>query len=131
MVGNKADLEEERRITKEEGLKYKEEQNLDLFMETSAKTGLNIKNVLIEAAKILYKDSLDYMPVKKQEKKSMDVVDKKKVLYFNDLYYEIQIKKSKNDESLIISVKPEDCDSEKFYESKFIIDAIFKNIHML
>ena len=60
LVGNKADLEEERKVSKEEGEKYKEEQNLDLFMETSAKTGYNDKNVLIEAAKILYKDYLNF-----------------------------------------------------------------------
>ena len=60
LVGNKADLEEERKVSKEEGEKYKEDQNLDLFMETSAKTGYNAKNVLIEAAKILYKDYLNF-----------------------------------------------------------------------
>ena len=53
LVGNKADLEEDRKISKEEGEKYKEAQHLDLFMETSAKTGHNARNVLVEAAKIL------------------------------------------------------------------------------
>jgi len=71
LVGNKADLEDQRKITKEEGEKYKEEQNLDLFMETSAKTGYNAKNVLVEAAKILYKDYLNL------EKKSGENKDKK------------------------------------------------------
>ena len=60
LVGNKADLEEQRKISKEEGEKYKESQNLDLFMETSAKTGYNAKNVLIEAAKVLFKDYLNF-----------------------------------------------------------------------
>ncbi len=32
------------------------EQNLDLFMETSAKTGYNTKDILIEAAKLLYRE---------------------------------------------------------------------------
>ena len=59
LVGNKADLEEARKITRDEGEKYKIDQNLDLFMETSAKTGFNAKNVLIEAAKILYKDFMN------------------------------------------------------------------------
>ncbi len=57
-MGNKADLEEERKVTREEGEKYKLDYNLDLFMETSAKTGQNARNVLIEAAKILYNDYL-------------------------------------------------------------------------
>ena len=60
LVGNKADLEEDRKIQKEEGEKYKEDQHLDLFMETSAKTGHNARNVLVEAAKILYKDYLKF-----------------------------------------------------------------------
>ena len=60
LVGNKSDLEEDRKVNKEEGEKYKEDQHLDLFMETSAKTGLNARNVLVEAAKILYKDFLKF-----------------------------------------------------------------------
>ena len=60
LVGNKADLEDDRKVTKEEGEKYKLDQHLDLFMETSAKTGQNARNVLIEAAKILYNDYLKF-----------------------------------------------------------------------
>ena len=60
LVGNKADLEEDRKVTKEEGEKYKMDQHLDLFMETSAKTGQNARNVLVEAAKILYNDFLKF-----------------------------------------------------------------------
>ena len=58
LVGNKSDLEQERQVSKEEAEKFKEEKNLDVFMETSAKTGENARNVLLEAAKILYKDYL-------------------------------------------------------------------------
>ena len=58
LVGNKADLESERKVSKEEGEKYKLDNNLDFFMETSAKTGKNARNVLIEASKILYNDYL-------------------------------------------------------------------------
>ena len=36
------------------------DNNLDLFIETSAKNGYNAKNVFIEAAKILYRDYLKY-----------------------------------------------------------------------
>ena len=61
LVGNKSDLEEERKVSKEEGIKYKNEQGLDMFMETSAKTGYNARNVLIEAAKMLYSDYLKYL----------------------------------------------------------------------
>ena len=58
LVGNKADLENERKVAREEGEKYKLDNNLDFFMETSAKTGKNARNVLIEASKILYNDYL-------------------------------------------------------------------------
>ena len=67
LVGNKSDLEEERKVTKEEGLKFKNDQGLDLFMETSAKTGYNARNVLIEAAKMLYADYLKYIEANPQE----------------------------------------------------------------
>ncbi len=59
LVGNKSDLEDKRVITKEEGEKFKEEKNLDKFIETSAKTGENAQEVLLEAAKLLYKDYIE------------------------------------------------------------------------
>ena len=66
LVGNKSDLEEQRKVTKEEGLKFKTDQGLDMFMETSAKTGYNARNVLIESAKILYADYLKYVEANPQ-----------------------------------------------------------------
>jgi len=36
-----------RKVNIEEGEKYKHDMNLDLFMEASAKTGFNAKNVNI------------------------------------------------------------------------------------
>ena len=73
LVGNKADLEEDRKVSKEEGEKYKEDQHLDLFLETSAKTGHNARNVLVEADKILYKDYLKF------DENNKDEEDKKKI----------------------------------------------------
>ena len=58
LVGNKCDLENERVVTKEEAEKFKTDKKLDKFIETSAKTGENARNALLEAAKILYKDYL-------------------------------------------------------------------------
>ena len=55
LVGNKCDLVKERKISYEEGENLKKKHKLDYFMEASAKTGNNAKNILIEAAKILYK----------------------------------------------------------------------------
>ncbi len=67
LVGNKSDLEDERKVSKEEGLKFKNDQGLDLFMETSAKTGYNARNVLIEGAKLLYSDYLKYIEANPQQ----------------------------------------------------------------
>ena len=58
LVGNKSDLVNERVISKEQGERFKEEKKLDKFIETSAKTGENARSVLLEAAKLLYKDYL-------------------------------------------------------------------------
>ena len=53
LIGNKVDLEEEREISKEEAEKIKQEYDFDLFMEASAKSGFNTKEIFIEAAKYL------------------------------------------------------------------------------
>ena len=58
LVGNKADLEKERVISKEQGDNFRQEKKLDIFIETSAKTGYNARCVMLEAAKLLYKDYL-------------------------------------------------------------------------
>ena len=54
LIGNKADLEDKRRLTKEQGEQLCNDHKLAFFMETSAKTGFNVQNVLIQVAKELY-----------------------------------------------------------------------------
>ena len=72
LVGNKSDLEDERKVSKDDGLKFKNDQGLDLFMETSAKTGYSARNVLIEAAKLLYADYLKYADSNPQPKNNQN-----------------------------------------------------------
>ena len=56
LVGNKSDLDDNRLISKEEGNDLAKKENMDFFIEASAKTGENIDNIFFEAAKILYKN---------------------------------------------------------------------------
>jgi GTPase SAR1 family protein len=67
-VGNKCDLAKERKISYQEGENLKKKHKLDYFLEASAKTGNNAKNILIEAAKILYKG---YSEIKTNEENNI------------------------------------------------------------
>jgi GTPase SAR1 family protein len=78
LIGNKADLENEREVTTAEAEKLKNDYEFDLFMETSAKTGFNAQELFVEAGKILYDEYVKYKKgpaiggehlVKKKEKK--------------------------------------------------------------
>ena len=55
LVGNKADLDLERRIAYEEGEKKKEDNDFDIFMEVSAKTGYNINELFVKLGKYAVK----------------------------------------------------------------------------
>ena len=54
LIGNKVDSPE-RKVSTEQGNKFKNDFNFDLFMETSAKSGFNAKELFINCANILYK----------------------------------------------------------------------------
>ncbi len=60
LIGNKIDLEDERQVSTEEAKKFKEENQILYFEETSAKTGINAKEVFTEAARILYNEHKKY-----------------------------------------------------------------------
>ena len=60
LIGNKCDLESGREVSKEEANKYAETYQFLNFFETSAKTGANIKEMFLDAAKILYNENLKY-----------------------------------------------------------------------
>ena len=71
LIGNKADLESDRAVTYEEAKKFKEENQISYFEETSAKTGLNAKKVFIKAAQILFEEHSTY----KSRSRSESLVD--------------------------------------------------------
>ena len=60
LVGNKLDLQNDRKIAYEEGQKFADDYGFIDFFETSAKTGKNIKKMFIKIANILYEDHLNY-----------------------------------------------------------------------
>ena len=60
LIGNKTDLEDQRKIPTDKAKTFVDENNLHYFSETSAKTGFNAKTVFIEAAKCLYEEHLKY-----------------------------------------------------------------------
>ena len=73
LVGNKTDLDKERKISFEEGENLKNKHKLDYFIETSAKNGNNAKNALIEAGKLLYKE---YIKIREKEDNNINEDDK-------------------------------------------------------
>ena len=60
LIGNKADLEDQRLISKKAAEELVKDHNIDLFMETSAKTGINAQDVFVKAAKMLLEDYKKY-----------------------------------------------------------------------
>ena len=87
LLGNKADLEDEREVKYEDGEQLKNMYDFLYFNETSAKTGLNVTEVFVEAAKLLYNDYLKYekIPVKrmsisiKNDRSSNIILNKNKI----------------------------------------------------
>ena len=71
LIGNKVDLEESRLVTKEQALQFQKDFELDLFMETSAKTGFNTQELFVQAAKVLYED---YMLYKRKQRRPSEKV---------------------------------------------------------
>ena len=69
LIGNKADLEESRVIQKEQGEKLKEDYDIDYFIEASAKTGFNVQEIFVKAAKLLFEEYISYNYIKKKEEK--------------------------------------------------------------
>jgi len=103
LVGNKSDLEESRKVSKDEGENFAKENNLNMFFETSAKTGHNAQNVFIEAVKLLYKE---YIKSKKEKEKKINIKKEEEEEIKKE--EEEEIKKEEEDE-----IKKEEEEEEK------------------
>ena len=66
LIGNKIDLEKDRKITREQGEQFCKDNKINGFMEASAKTGINAQNIFIKAAETLYEDYLKYEKKKEE-----------------------------------------------------------------
>ena len=81
LIGNKVDLEKEREVTTEQGENYCKQNKIDLFMESSAKTGLNTQNIFLKAAELLFDNYNKYQNKKNEnENEDNDNKDENKVL---------------------------------------------------
>jgi small GTP-binding protein len=69
LIGNKIDLEKEREVSKEEGENFCKDNNLNLFMEASAKTGINTQSIFLKAAEILLDDYIKYENERREKNK--------------------------------------------------------------
>ena len=75
LVGNKNDIsDDQRKITKNMGIKFCKDNNLNNFFETSAKNGYNINNLFLEAAKVLYEQNYIKNEEKQNKSKSNDII---------------------------------------------------------
>ena len=79
LIGNKVDLENERKISTEEGEKFSKANKFDKFVETSAKTGINTLSTFVEIAFLLYEDYIKFKDVESSplNSKSMQTMESK------------------------------------------------------
>ena len=68
LVGNKKDKEQDREVDYSKGLQFKEQNNLSVFMETSARSGENVEQVFMDTAKMLFKQY--YRQIREQQLQS-------------------------------------------------------------
>ena len=54
LIANKIDLPD-KQVTSEEGMNLKKENGFECYMETSAKTGVNVRELFVNCALALYK----------------------------------------------------------------------------
>ena len=71
LIGNKIDTEF-REVSYEQGLKCKNDFFFDCFMETSAKDGINTRELFVNCAIILYEQNENLMKEIKNRKNSDD-----------------------------------------------------------
>lgn len=84
LVGNKNDLEDKRTVSTEEAKQLYNDLEMDYFIESSAKTGLNAKEIFIQAAKLLYYEYQKLLNLQDNGKKHQNK-NKNKKLELNNI----------------------------------------------
>ena len=86
LIGNKIDTEN-RKVSTEMGIKRKNDFFFDCFMETSAKDGINIKELFINCATILYEENQSLIE-SFNNKENKDNIPQRFTLDKSDIYEE-------------------------------------------
>jgi Ras-related protein Rab-6A len=80
LIGNKFDLHEKRKISREEGIEIAEELGASIFVESSAKAGINVHSVFKVIAEVLMDEShLKLRPIKMTDQLKEKVSIAKKI----------------------------------------------------
>lgn len=58
LIGNRADLEDKRQVSREDAIAFCEEEEITHFYETSAMSGQNVEKVFVYATKELYREKM-------------------------------------------------------------------------
>jgi len=104
VVGNKADLVDKRKVTREEGIQFAKSRGVDGFIEISAKTGENVEEMFIALTKLMI-DYQNKMAIGKERINKDDQI--------KELRKEIETKDEK-----IANLKDSLKSKEKFIRSK-------------
>ena len=88
LIGNKSDLEESRKISKDQAKELCNERDLDYFTETSALNGENVINTFALAANMLLEESLKYSRIKKLRSNNSDLKSERSSSQFSFNYIE-------------------------------------------
>ena len=73
LIGNKLDLENQRKVDQNDVDIFVKNNKIDYFIETSAKDGKNILNVFYQAAKVLYKKYKEYNNILLENKMNINI----------------------------------------------------------
>ena len=85
LIGNKSDLNEQRKVTYEEAQKYCDNYEFSGFYEVSAKTGDKAEEIMIKASLLLFEEYKDYHFSDKNNKKNKRDIILKSVNDLNDI----------------------------------------------